>query len=136
MVLTLDSINLWAVLLAALSSFMVGGIWYSPLLFQQTWMEGCGLTELDLKNSDPRLTFGVALLMSLLASLFMAFVLVGNTSLLSAGLYGFGVGTFFVSSALGISYIFEQRPLKLFLVNGGYHILQFTLISVVLGLMS
>ncbi|NUZ13278.1 DUF1761 domain-containing protein [Pseudoalteromonas sp. McH1-7] len=136
MILSFEALNLWAILLAALSSFMLGGIWYSPVLFQKTWLEGCGLTELDLQTSDPKMTFGMAFLLSLLASVFMAMLIAPSFSLIGATAFGAGVGICFVASALGISYIFEQRPLKLFLVNGGYHMLQFTLIAFVLRIMS
>ncbi|MEZ7208479.1 DUF1761 domain-containing protein [Pseudoalteromonas sp. DY56-GL79] len=136
MILSFEALNLWAIILAALSSFMLGGIWYSPMLFQKSWMEGCGLTELDLQTSDPKMTFGVAFLLSLLSAVFMAVMLDLSLSLLAATGVGLGVGIFFVACSLGISYIFEQRPMKLFLVNGGYHVLQFTLIAFVLRIMS
>ncbi|MGC0119328.1 DUF1761 domain-containing protein [Pseudoalteromonas piscicida] len=136
MIFSFEALNLWAIILAALSSFMLGGIWYSPILFQKTWMEGCGLTELDLQTSDPKMTFGVAFLLSLLSAVFMAVMLDLSLSLLAATGVGLGVGIFFVACSLGISYIFEQRPMKLFLVNGGYHVLQFTLIAFVLRIMS
>ena len=29
--------NFWAVLLAAVSSFLLGGLWYSPALFGRLW---------------------------------------------------------------------------------------------------
>ena len=135
MTFSFEALNLWATLLAALSSFMLGGIWYSPILFQQTWMEGCGLTELDLQTSDPKLTFGVAFILSLLSAVFMSVVLPMGQSLLATIGLGAAIGLFIVSTSLGTSYIFEQRPFKLFLVNGGYHVLQFSLIAMVLRLM-
>ena len=39
-----------------------------------------------------------------------------------------------VASSFGINYLFERRSLRLFLINGGYHTLQFTLYGLVLGL--
>jgi hypothetical protein len=39
-----------------------------------------------------------------------------------------------VAGSFGINYLFEQRSLRLFLINGGYHTLQYTLIGLVLGL--
>lgn len=127
-------LNYWAVLLAALSSFMVGGIWYSPWLFGRTWMEGCGLTELDLKNSDPKLVYGFALLLCLVIAFTMSIFLGKDPDLAYAASFGLATGLGFVTAAFGISYIFEQRPLKLLLVNGGYHVVQFVLIGVVLSL--
>jgi hypothetical protein len=32
-----------------------------------------------------------------------------------------------------MNYLFERKPLKLFLINGGYHTLQFTVIGAILG---
>ncbi len=84
MILSFEALNLWAIILAALSSFMLGGIWYSPMLFQKAWMEGCGLTELDLQTSDPKMTFGVAFLLSLLSAVFMA-VMLDSIALFASG---------------------------------------------------
>ena len=36
--------NYPAILVAALISFVVGGAWYSPLLFAKTWMRKPGST--------------------------------------------------------------------------------------------
>ena len=36
--------------------------------------------------------------------------------------------------SFGINYLFERKSLKLFLINGGYHTLQFTIIGLILAL--
>jgi hypothetical protein len=46
---------------------------------------------------------------------------------------GFVVGVFFVATSFGINYAFAQRSLKLWMIDGGYHIVQFILIGVILG---
>lgn len=33
----MNEMNPWAILLAALSSFLVGGLWYSAALFGRAW---------------------------------------------------------------------------------------------------
>jgi hypothetical protein len=38
-----------------------------------------------------------------------------------------------VTASLGMNYLFERKSLRLFLMNGGYHTLQFTLIGAILG---
>lgn len=129
-----SQVNLFAVFIAALSSFALGGIWYSPLLFQRIWMEACGLTELDLKATNPKWIFGGSFFLSLFVALSLSLFLGPNPSLgVSVGA-AFSIAVCWVSSSYGISYIFEQRPLKLFMVNSGYHILQFTLMGLILGL--
>jgi hypothetical protein len=39
-----------------------------------------------------------------------------------------------VAASFGINYLFEQKSFTLFLVNGGYHTVQFTLYGLILGL--
>jgi hypothetical protein len=46
----------------------------------------------------------------------------------------FSAGLCWVTGSLGINYLFERRSMRLFLINGGYHTLQFTLYGVVWGL--
>ena len=46
---------------------------------------------------------------------------------------GFAAGLCWVAAAFGINYLFERRPLVLWLINGGYHTLQFTLFGLILG---
>jgi hypothetical protein len=46
---------------------------------------------------------------------------------------GFSAGLCWVAGSFGINYLFEQRPMRLFFINGGYHTLQYTLIGVILG---
>ena len=39
-----------------------------------------------------------------------------------------------MAASFGINYLFERKSLKLFLINAGYHTLQFTLIGLILAL--
>ena len=45
-------------------------------------------------------------------------------------------GLCWVAASFGINYLFERRPLGLWLINGGYHTLQFTVFGLILGLAS
>ncbi len=59
-------INLWAVLVAAASSFLLGGLWYSPLLFLKPWNTAMGRTEED--NGHPAKVFGLSFAFSFLSA--------------------------------------------------------------------
>lgn len=134
--MSVDYVDWIAVTVAALSAFMLGGIWYSPLLFQKSWMEECGLTELDLSRSDPRVTFGGSLILTFIASLMLSVVLGPEPQFGQSILTGLVIGLSWVASSFGVSYLFEQRSLKLFLINGGYHIMQFVTMGTVFGIFS
>ena len=62
----MGSINWLAILVAGISSFVVGGIWYSPGLFGKAWMKDNNLTEDDVKRGNKGKIFGWTLIFSLL----------------------------------------------------------------------
>jgi hypothetical protein len=126
--------NVWAVLAAAVSSFVLGGMWYSPVLFGRAWQRAAGLSDAEMQSGNVAVIFGASFVLSLLAAFVFALFL-GPKPSLALGLgTGFSAGLFWVSASFGINYLFERKPMALFLINAGYHTLQFTLIGLVLAL--
>lgn len=123
--------NVWLVVLAAVSSFLVGGLWYSPVLFGKAWNTENGSPP---SAGHPAKIFGVSFAFSLLAAAAFA-VLVGPSPGLQASLkLGALVGVGLVAASYGINYQFAQRTFKLWLIDGGYHAVQFLLFGLVFGL--
>jgi Protein of unknown function (DUF1761) len=130
----MPEVNWLAVIAAAVSSFVVGGLWYSPALFGKAWQKEAGLTDEQLKAGNPAKIFGGSLVLSLVAAAVFAMFLGPKPELGFAFGAGLSAGLCWVAASFGINYLFEHRSLKLFLINGGYHTVQFTVIGVVLGL--
>ena len=130
----MNGINLWAVLAAALSAFVLGGAWYSPLLFQKAWQRAAKLSDEDVKSGHPGVVFGGAFALSLIAAFVFAMFLGPSPALGLALGAGASAGLCWVAASFGINYLFERKTVALFLINGGYHTLQFTLYGLVLGL--
>ena len=128
-------LNWIAILVAALSAFLLGGLWYSPLLFSKAWLRHSGLSEAQAKSGSMALIFGGTFLLSLIAAAVFALFLGPHPALPFALGAGVSAGLCWVAASLGINYLFEHKPLGLFLINGGYHTLQFTLYGLVFGLM-
>lgn len=126
-------INIWAILVAAVSSFFLGGLWYSPLLFLHPWNKAMNRSDSD-KQPHPAKTFGLAFLFSLLSAFLFAQLLGPAPDLRYAIHMGFIVGLGFVAASFGINYQFAGRPFSALFIDGGYHTLQFVLFGVVLGL--
>jgi hypothetical protein len=127
----MTDVNVWAVLAAALASFALGGLWYSPALFGQVWNRENGSQP---KHGHPAVVFGVSFVFSLVAASAFA-VWLGPAPVLSAAVAQGGiVGLCFVATSFGINYQFAARSLTLWAIDGGYHTLQFILFGVVLGL--
>ena len=87
-----------------------------------------------MAQGNPVRIFGGALVLSLIAAFVFAMFLGPKPGLGFALGAGFSAGLCWVAASFGINYLFEHRSLKLFLINGGYHTLQFTVIGLVLGL--
>jgi Protein of unknown function (DUF1761) len=128
-----DSINLWAVLVAAATSFMLGGLWYSPALFGKTWCTEMG-RAMDQKSGHPGRVFGFAIAFSIAAAYFFAWLLGPAPDLHDALHMSLVVGGGFVACCFGINYQFADHSWKLLGIDAGYHLLQFVLFGLVLGL--
>lgn len=125
--------NYPAIFLAAVLSFVVGAAWYSPLLFDKAWMREAGLDEAKLRSAR----LGKVFTLSFVCMLVMAFNLaafLGAKATWSFGAFaGFATGLGWVTMSLGVLYLFEQRSLRLWLINGGYQVVSYTLMGALIG---
>lgn len=131
----MPSVNWVAVLLCAISSIALGGIWYSPALFAKPWQRAAGLSDEQAKSGNMAVILSSAFALSLVAAFVFAMFLGRQMPLAGALGAGFSAGLCWVAASFGINYLFERRSLALWLINGGYHTLQFTLFGLILGLM-
>lgn len=129
----MSQINYLAVVAAAVSAFVLGGLWYGPL-FGKAWMHASGVTAEDMQKGHGARVFIVSFVWALLGSWFFAMFLGKAPALAFATAVGFGTGLIWVAGSFAINYQFEQKPAKLLLVNGGYHTVQYTLYGLILGL--
>lgn len=124
-------LNWFAVLAAAVSAFLVGGLWYGPL-FKKAWCREAGVDP-DVAPPHPARIFATAFGCSLLAALMFAVAMPPGASAADGFGAGFVVGLFFVAMSFGINYAFAGRSVKLWMIDSGYHILQFALYGLILG---
>ena len=129
----LSQINYAAVVVAALSAFVIGGIWYSPMLFAKAWMAENGFTEESLKGGNMAFIFGGSFILSLIMSFNLAAFLGGTPDLVWGITAGALAGIGWVSFSIGITYLFERKSMKLFLINAGYHAVTFMVMGAILG---
>lgn len=128
----MEHINWAAVLAAAVSAFALGGLWYGPL-FKNAWCREAGIDP----GAAPRhraWVFGTAFACSLLAAFAFAAFFGPAPGALHAVHNGLLVGAAWVATSFGINYAFAGRSLKLWLIDGGYHVLQFVLYGLIIGL--
>ena len=127
-----EGINWLAVLAAALSAFLLGGLWYGPL-FRRAWCRENGIDPDSPPSGHPGKVFGTAFAAALVAATAFAVLLRPEPPLPVALHAGFVAGLAYVAMGFAINYAFAGRSFRLWLIDGGYHTLQFTLYGLILG---
>lgn len=129
----MEGLNIWAVIVAALSTFLIGGLWYSPALLGKTWMRENGFTEESLKGSNMAKIFGLAFFLALIAAVNLAMFLGPENRPEMGALWGFAAGFGWVATFVGTHYLFERKSFTLFLINAGYSIVALTVMGIILA---
>jgi hypothetical protein len=124
-------LNWLAGVAAAVSAFVLGGMWYGPL-FKHAWCREAGI-DLNARPGHPGRVFGSAFVAALVAAVAFACWLGPAPELEHAVRSGVLVGLGLVAMSFAINYSFAGRSLKLWLIDGGYHTLQFAVYGLILG---
>ncbi|MCK7589494.1 DUF1761 domain-containing protein [Subsaxibacter sp. CAU 1640] len=151
--------NYLAMAVAALTTLVVGFIWYHPKVFGTAWMHAAGLTEEELKNGNMLKIFGLTIVLSFVMTIVVmmltvhqvgAYGMIGgmptdetlpsfqvfmddygtNYRTFKHGTFhGFLAGLFFVLPIVAINGLFEHRSAKYIFINAGYWIVSLMLMG-------
>src|SRR3954453_6533461 len=130
--MNVHTLNIWAIVVASVSAFVIGGLWYSPALLGAAWKRANGFT------SDPPRAgakgFVVAFVLSLVMAINLAMFLNAPTTTLTFGaMAGFLAGAGWVAVGIGIVAVFERKSWKYVAINGGYLTVALTVMGAILG---
>ena len=151
-------INFYAILAAALSSFVVGFIWYNPKVFGTIWMNEIGMTDEKAKQGKMLKIFGLTFIFAFLLALimmpltihqfgalgmvggneaealpsytaFMADYLDAFRTFKHGALHGFMSGMFIALPIVATNCLFEQKSFKYAAITSGYWIVVMTIMG-------
>ena len=126
------SLNYLAVIAAAVSAFVIGGLWYSPVLLGGAWKKANGF-EVNPPAAGPKV-FALALILSLVMAVNLAMFLNDpKTTAAFGAMAGFLAGFGWAAMGLAVVALFERKPLSYVLINGGYLTVALTVMGVILG---
>lgn len=126
-----DHLNVWAIVAAAACAFLIGGLWYSRLLFGRAWEHANGFAEPP--QARPKV-FLLSFLFSLVMAANLALFLNDDKTTAAWGATaGFLAGFGWAAMGLAIIALFEHRSWKYSLINGGYVTVALTLMGLILG---
>jgi len=128
-----QNLNWLAIIVAAVSAFILGGLWYSPLMFVKRWMKETGITQESTKTINMVKLFGYSFILSFIAAFFLAMFIGPVAGPAFGALAGFMAGLGWVFTFMGISYLFEARTLAHFLINAMYSVVSLTIMGFIIG---
>jgi hypothetical protein len=129
-----STVNWLATLVASLSTFLLGGLWYSPVLFGKAWMKENNFTDEDMKKGGMGKIFGLSFVWSLVMAANLAMFL--NDPKTDAGwgaTAGFCAGFGWVGMAIFVIGLFERRTARYMLINSGYMTVSFLIMGFIIG---
>jgi uncharacterized SAM-binding protein YcdF (DUF218 family) len=138
--MTLMTVNLWSVLVAAIATMVVGFLWYSPMLFARPWMVAMGYDPEDkAKTQEMQKSAGKSYAISFVASLVSAFVLgkiITETRVdtaLDGTIVGLAIWLGFVTTVQLTAKLFGNQSTKLYLINTGYQLVCYLAMGAILA---
>ena len=127
-------INHIAVAVCAVMSLVIGGLWWSPLLFAKAWQNEAGLSDEQLAKANQAKTFGLTFVIALVMSYNLAFFLGAPGTTWQWGLAAGLLTSIWVAGMFIVIALFEQRSVKYMLINCGYIVVYFAVIGSILGI--
>ena len=137
----MGNLDLLTIIVAALAFFALGTLWYGPL-FGRPWRRLVGITD-EAATPGPRpgrnpnwLILALCFAFELLISLTLAhqYAMTGPSDRAKM-MIAIGYGAMIMAPALGINYLFQMRPGKLFAIDAGYFIVGMAAMGGVFSLM-
>lgn len=134
----LSQFNYTAVVASSCIFFIIGSLWFSPLLFSSIWIKE--LKDHNVKLTEPSTNVLVSKMLltfsaNFVASLAMAYLvnLTNSTSAISGLCLGITAVFGFVLTSIGSVFIWENRSLKLFFIDAGYPALGIIISAIILS---
>jgi len=127
-------INYLAIVVAALSGFAVGALWYGPL-FGKQWMAASGVTEADIKHTNFPKIYGITFLMSIIAAFVLAHVVSQfEATTVRGGIEsGFWMWLGFVVTVQVTDALFNRGSMKLVSIDSGYRLVWAVVMGIILA---
>jgi hypothetical protein len=112
--------NLLAILVAAATGLLIGGLWYGPL-FGKAWMAEHGFTQQQLRSGNMLKIYGLTFAFSVLSAVFLGHLLAFfDTSARATLMISVGIALGYIIPAIGTNYLFSRKLGKLFAIDAGY----------------
>lgn len=130
------NVDMIAVIVAAIAAFIVGMIWYSPMLFGKKWMKIMGVTEKDMgKNKDKMMGIMLSSLVvsGVTAYVFAHILAFSQASTITDAVQGsVWVWLGFVATTLYMGVLYEKKSMDWYILSAGHYLFAIIAMGIVL----
>lgn len=133
------NLNIWSILLSAISAMILGGLWYGPL-FGKSWMKMMGFTEKNMKSMP--LTPMQSMILGFIAALVISTAIgslinwASDRTIISSIKVALFVWFGFLVPVIIDSFLWEGKQFKLFLFNASYRLTSLIIMAIIFASMN
>jgi hypothetical protein len=129
--------NLIVVVIAAVVAFLLGGLWYSPLLFAKAWVAAHGYTPekvAQMKKDAPK-AYAISFLCQLVMAAVLAMLLLhlGATTWKHGAFWAAHIWLGFAATIGLMAHVYSDRKLAVFVIDSGYQLLYLVVMGAIIG---
>lgn len=124
----MGDLNWLPVLAATVANMIVGAIWYSNALFLPAWRRATGR-----EPTKAPVAYVVSALAALMGAIVVAYIAGPDPTLSQSLTIGGMLGVLVALLSLAVNYSFAERGGGLLAIDGGFHVIRFLVIALVLG---
>jgi len=129
-------INIFAVIVAAIATFGIGALWYSPFLFGKQWVafNGYGPDKIEAMRKQAGKAYGISFACYVVMAAMFAILLriTHITAILAGAKLGVLLWIGFVAAVGLTANVYSDKPLKAFLLDAGYQLVYLIVMGLVL----
>ena len=128
----MEMFNWWAILVATVLAFVLGGLWYGPL-FGKAWLAAMGKTEEEIEPSAS--PFIISFFTALVTAITLAWLVhaLSVQGWAAGALLGLVAGIGFIATAMASDTAFCGWGVRLFIIQAGYRVVYSVVMGALLG---
>jgi len=131
-------VNYLAVLVASVVGFVIGMLWYSPLLFGKMWVKLMGFSNKDMKKAKEK-GMGKTMLVMFVSILVMSYVLsyflgaLNVSDAIGGAFVGFMAWIGFLATSMLGNVLWGGKPFSLYLIDVLHYLVVIVVMGAILG---
>lgn len=131
----LSQVNWMAILVATIAGFVLGGLWFSPVMFSNRWMAALGKSKEELGKPGPALVLSFVVTLVTATALAVLLRIMPLTTTPGALRLGLMIGVVFYALAAASDYAYTGWPRTIYWIQASYHVVMIALMTTIIAAM-